>query len=343
MATSREDISCFRAAFECLRRANSLTCIFNPVPNFSEVDLSLIRKRNESWFHRFSVDASGPYQAKFSMIDCAKLSAFSYLGGNSDYILWGANLIAWLFIFDDFYGEAVKTKQKTELDSFYNSLLESTRQCKAVEDSPLHHGLVDLVRKGQVIDERWRERFANSLEKYFRGCLMEFNYRHEGKVLGLKDYRYLREHSIGVYPLLDLIEEQTIKIGSLVDFRENATFAEFDKMICLLCAWVNDLYSMPKELHAEDPINLVLVIQREDGCSLPEAFERALQVIYEDYERALAFQAEILRSTNNSFLAQRYMELALCWPTGNYYWSRETLRYHEKNLGKSRISMADYS
>jgi len=274
---------------------------FFPQPvSYCSKDLSSARLENSSWFEKFRSHHQDSYDSNFKDLDCAKLSIYSFIGGDLEYVIWGADLIAWLFIFDDFHGEARSHESQVELDSLARSLKESAEKGLSTQpDSPLHNGLANLSRRGFDLDDNWSTRFSNSLESYFSGCHQEYGYRVQGQRLDFNTYRNVREHSIGVYPLLDFIERLTISEESLAPFRQKQVFVDFDRSICLLCAWVNDVYSYPKEKSDKDPNNLISVLIRDSGISLNDAENAAIEVIHQEFIKLEAAESLILKQYEN--------------------------------------------
>jgi hypothetical protein len=92
--------------------------------------------------------------------------------------------------------------------------------------------------------------------------------------------------------------------------------------------WVNDLYSWNKERLADDPHNLVTVLQHHEGCNLQEAVRRscrmiasAARIVIEMGERLPALFPEHVRGM------ERYTINIHHWLGGYCNWYGITRRY----------------
>ncbi|MFT3928571.1 MAG: terpene synthase family protein [Myxococcales bacterium] len=268
----------------------------------------------------------GPSLERFAAIHCGSFAAHTYPRASSELVELGANLIGWLYLFDDAYGERcgdVRTLEAT-LRTFEELIFHGELPAAP---SPFHGALADLrARISHLGGESVLQRFGYSLRLYFEGCLLEFPYRSTGRYPSLPVYRSLRRWSVGALPVFDLIEltlEQPLD-STMV---QKESYCGLRDAASSLCAWTNDLYSFHKEQHAHDPHNLVAVIMRERALTAEQAFADAVQLYNSDlaaFDRALE---TFTCAPDTSPREVAYMRGLCDWVYGNHQWTKLSRRY----------------
>ena len=259
-------------------------------------------------------------------IRCGSCAAHTYPTADGAVVVLGAKLITWLFLFDDAFGEGRQAIDSRELMDTFASYEGALRRGRLPRDpTPFHEALVDLGAEADRLGgSEWHGRFADSMARYFDGCLLERPYRRREEVPTLAAYRRLRAWSIGTFPVFDLIELARDAVLS-PDEASDPALAEVRERAALLCAWVNDVYSHRKESEESDPLNLVTVLGREFGLPEGEAFLAAAEV----YNTDLALfdrRAAELRLDGPPRVASVVRGLD-DWVHGNYAWTALSRRY----------------
>ena len=115
-----------------LEKAKDMSEFSNKISNYlfslqgnpwtASIYLDEVRKKNEKWALDEGLISSPVALRHFLRIDCASFAAHTYPTSKKDMISLGADLIAWLFLFDDYYGEARYISDFQKLEAFFSSL-----------------------------------------------------------------------------------------------------------------------------------------------------------------------------------------------------------------------------
>ncbi|MFB9535581.1 MULTISPECIES: terpene synthase family protein [Streptomyces] len=136
-------------------------------------------------------------------------------------------------------------------------------------------GLWERTTEG--MSARWRERFTADYTDYLDATEEEVALRRNGVRLSLEPYVRLRRRTITLLPLLDVLE----RTGNapLVECPQvSALLGELRQALADVAGWANDLASAADDAAAGQD-NLVTVLARQDGCSLPAGRARAAGMV----------------------------------------------------------------
>jgi len=277
------------------------------------------------WVRRFRLAEEPKVWAKMARTRPAVLAANCYRKAELDALTLGADLIAWLFLFDDGQGEGAEVAEMAQLFDGYEQVL-STGTLPS-DAGPLHLALADLRRRMLALSGPvWLDRFELSMRQYFDGCLLEVPYRRSGRSPSFRNYRLLRSWSIGTFPVLDLIEPA---LGSTLptEVTDRPAWRELRELAVQLCAWTNDIYSYNKECGDRDPINLVQVMRREHDIDAGEGRKAAIRIYQSDLTRFGVLRARYNAAADTSDIERAYSRSLEDWIWGNVAWSQATVRY----------------
>jgi hypothetical protein len=288
-----------------------------------------IDARNQAWAIAFGLAPTAAAAARHAAIRCASFAAHTYPRAPFDVVGIGADLITWLFLFDDQIGEGSLDADGEALTVRLMTYEETVRTgSHPLDGTVFHRALVDLrVRCLALANEDWIRRFADSLAQYFKGCVLELPFRRAQATPALGEYRGIRALSIGAYPVFDLIE---LALGALDESdigRTDLYRAKYEA--ALLCAWVNDIYSYPKERSDQEPLNLVAVIAAERQLSPTDALVAAIELYRTDLA-SFETHVEAVRATSPGSALDAYLGGLEDWVHGNTAWTRLCGRYIDR-------------
>ncbi|HEX6242975.1 MAG TPA: hypothetical protein VFZ61_18810 [Polyangiales bacterium] len=280
------------------------------------------------WAARFSLAENAIELARVRSIRVGELAAYTFSREKVEVVQLGADLITWLFLFDDAVGEApahmTEAEHRRVLDSYARVIRD--RHLPA-QSTAFHHALLDLVTRALQLGASadWLARFAHDMTDYFAGCADESQYRRNGRAPSVAAYRELRRQTVGTSPVFAIIE---LGVSGMVDSAEMARpdVVEARAIAALLTAWVNDVYSFPKEAAAQDPLNLVITLANEYQLDVREALEQAVEVYNLDLLELERIIDEV-RATCPSDALMGYLQGLLEWVHGNRIWTRLCGRY----------------
>lgn len=275
-------------------------------------------------------------------IDTAFFAAHTYAYGSPFTVELGADLISWLFLFDDAYGEAKIIEDPAELEFFFRDMLAYlATEREGFHFTPFHSAMLQLIKRAELeAHPDFRTRFLLSLKSYFDGCLAEYRYRSTISVPSLREYRRIREGSIGAYPVFDLIELGVSKQGYSSDIWQQPFMIEARRFAAYLCSWVNDLFSFSKETLEKDPLNLISVMAKEENLNAGEAFSRACDVHAQDGQIFDRIVHEALLVYESNPFVRRYLIGLKYWTSGNFYWTLTARRYLDADDALAKLAPA---
>jgi (+)-eremophilene synthase len=295
-----------------------------------------ITRATDRWVEKYRLTETEKAKARYRLIDCGMCASYLYRHAREDIVQAASDLTAWLFIFDDYFGEAEQIGSLADLQDYCHSLEGVVEgRCTRGFPTPFHRSLADVCnRMAAAFGPRWRAAFWESFEVYFTGCLAEFDYRLEGVVPTYDEYRGYRKGSIGVFPIFELIDAPTSFLEPRV--RRDPLFAELREHAAILCGQCNDMASYEKECHDGDPNNLVRVVRNHFGASEAATLDRCVAIHARDLEHFRGIVATVMSDP-------RYEEIrAYCkglqdFVTGCYAFHRRSRRYKRESFHLIRL------
>lgn len=181
--------------------------------------------------------------------------------------------LAWYGYIDDLYDEVTISKDATA----YQQMLNETGTILASTD-PLSCPATSITTRATAelwhdiipgFSPAWRERMAGDLMDWLEVYGRESQHRAEEHQLELESYLDFRQRSSSMYSVLNLVEyDQGFELPPhLVP----GPYRDMMSTSVDLAAWVNDVYSIEKELALDDFHSAVIIISRTHGCTLQEA------------------------------------------------------------------------
>ncbi|HKO94082.1 MAG TPA: terpene synthase family protein [Polyangiaceae bacterium] len=239
-----------------------------------------------------------------------------------------ADLIGWLFLFDDRFADGELRRQPAQLAAIHARLTNILRLEIVAPENPIEACLQHLFERFAAhAPEHWVRRLGDSVRLYFEGCELEARCRAAGTRCSLEEYLVIRLLSVGVYPMLDLVEfTQDAFLGECEVGSELVAGAR--RAATLSTAMTNDLYSSHKESLEDDSFNAVLVVSQDEGLSFQAAFERIQQLQRGFHEQFAEFEAKLLNAQCSSAV-RAFLGGASVWMEGNRQWSASCARYNQ--------------
>ncbi|MGW3121053.1 terpene synthase family protein [Streptomyces sp. NPDC001107] len=249
----------------------------------------------------------------------------------------GCSFVGWFCTFDDqFDGALGRDPQAVQAHiETLRELVHSAPGTPLRGASPVAVAFADLwAREQDGMSPAWRSRAARHWDQYLQAQVQEALHRRDAVEPDVEEYLQLRYASGFMPPLWDAVERiwrcevpATAYNAPLLRTMRDAANQNINI--------VNDVYSLAKEEAHGDHHNLVLVLERQEACSRPEALritnrminnwmqefltaEAQLPLLYETLGMPAHARTNVARFTQGMRAAIR----------GNYDWCSRTARYH---------------
>lgn len=218
---------------------------------------------------------------------------------------------------------------------------------RPLADVPLIRALADLSHRFDTLaTPAWKKRFARHLMDIMAGGLRDIQLRDGGTPLPLSEYIPLRRDASAVLTCFDVIE-----ICADTELPDQVYHSPILQEIILagadLFAWINDLYSVDKEIACGIVSNLILVLQYERQLNRQQAFVAARALINDRVNDLLAAQQRLPKlidtlhlDTSTQQAVHRYVAgIRDCIAGSNQWHAHGTRRYQlPEASGRARWS-----
>lgn len=279
-----------------------------------------------SWVKRFKL-VTAEQVPGFERIICGTAARFGFFSASPEVVGIAADLISWLFLFDDAYPEGTYRFDVKGLElacDRYLNLLENFPHVPP--HSHFAGALINLrERLGLHAPASWLARFTQSLRYYFQGCVREAHFRQSNTVPSVAEYMDLRRASFGYAPVADLME---LIFGTYLTDEERASL-QVIRLRTLgvdISAYVNDLYSYEKENAVGDVCNIVKVVELNQGLSADAACAKVGQLHDEALGQLLLMESQ-LGAIPTSPAVRNLARAIREWSQGHHDWSIRCRRY----------------
>lgn len=287
------------------------------------------------WAYRFMLIVDEETSQLLRRVKFTHLAAGGYPTAGLEALKLACDWCTWLFFYDDWYCDDAASefaRDPLKLAAVHRRLLEilSGQARPQSDDSPLAHTLSDLRRRFlQRAGNTWMGFFLRAVRAYFQANLWEVETRASGRIPPIGVYTKMRPYAGAVHTVFDLLD---IALGQRlpVDLREHVMLQQLVLMANNCICWVNDIFSVTKEIQEGNRNNLVLLLSHEQGLTLPQAVEAAVDLHnrellgFLELERRMPGFAPGFEEPLSAFLRG-----VRAWIFGNLAWSRTTARYQE--------------
>lgn len=313
--------------------------LYCPFPTAVNPHAAAVQHDTVAWVRHFQLVRSDAASQRFHAAKFGWLAARAYPRADFDELALASHWNVWLFMLDDQCDEGGIGKDPARLGVLFASLL-GILQRPPTDPPPgaLASALHDLWRRMRArAAPAWRLRFIKDAADYFTACLWEAANRAAGRTPTVQDYIAQRPLTGGLITDVDLIDlTEHIDLPEAV--RLHPTIQRLTSMANNVVCWSNDLISLAKEIRHGDVHNLVLAIQHERRCDLPEAMARAAALHDHEVAGFLSLERRIPSwgPAIDMDLA-RYIAVLRSWMRGNLDWAFETGRYRPPASATGRV------
>lgn len=245
----------------------------------------------------------------------------------------GSDIFGWFLLFDEQF-DADRGNQPGTVHAAISEISKVLRDEGGPHASPAATSLADIWnRERQGMSAAWQRRAARNWQDYLATYVLEAANREQSAELSVDAYMKLRDKSGVMYVLLDLVERiGRFEVPDAVADSPPVRTAYL--MTVQVVNIVNDMHSLGKEEKRGDLHNLILVLEREQGCSRAEAIRLTREMVRGWTDNFLRAEAalpaacdEFGISLSDRTAGYRLMEGMRAAMRGNHDWCASTVRY----------------
>ncbi|HEY4035015.1 MAG TPA: hypothetical protein VGL94_13730, partial [Ktedonobacteraceae bacterium] len=186
------------------------------------------------------------------------------------------------FLFDNQLDEGNIRKQPERIQLAIEHLIAIMSDPSITPQSPIAEAFADFwQRTVHNTNPDWQRRFIDSMAKYLFACLWQAQNHVQGHIPDVDTYVEKRRLAAATLPVLDLIDI-ALRITLPPHVYESQELQSLRLITANMVCWVNDLYSLPKELAHGDTHNLVVILQHAHKCSLDDAIYHTCRMIEDE-------------------------------------------------------------
>jgi hypothetical protein len=243
-----------------------------------------------------------------------------------------SEVVLWLFIVDDQFDPGMPGSEDSycaELAQKAGAILAGHERADACQDPLLECASRFRTQISPMMSLRWWNRFATHLLQFLESVLREATVHAMGATPNRQTYLARRQFTSGWHVLAALLEleaELDLPPDDVLDSEQHTACCTAAADVA--CA-INDLLSLGKELAAGEKHNLVLVLQREHGCSIAEAAEQTRAWIDARLNDYFAARTAFTSRHADVAVVDRYVQGLENLMRGSLDWSLESGRYRQ--------------
>lgn len=268
------------------------------------------------------------------------LAARVCLGASAKILNIVSDFVVWIFIFDDHCEQVLRRGELVSWSNTFSHIIEIAEgDGHSREESYFVKAFRDIMqRTHEFVDAKWFRRFAQDLDDYFEGLILEEQSHSNQSVLNLDTYWEIRAKTVAAYCLFDWHE-----VSESAPLPEpiwtNPCVQNLRTAANIHIACVNDICSLHKEIQGGEKCNLVLVIQRQYELSLKDSLEYAARMVEQEVETFLKLKT-CLPSFGEPVDAalERYIQGLCNSMRANLDWSLESSRYNSADCQLLTVS-----
>ncbi|MGW4895941.1 terpene synthase family protein [Kitasatospora sp. NPDC004240] len=280
--------------------------------------------------HPLIADPDHPAYAHWEVVE---LAALGYPDAGPEELALAADLMGFYFLFDDQF-DGPLGRRPAEVTPICGRLIEVLHGARPDPSSAVQTAFADLwERSARGMPARWQARAAYNWEWYLASHPAEAAGRISERPPDRNGYLVLRRGTAAMETIFDMVE----RLGRFEvppGVFHHPVLRQLRQLAADIPSLSNDVRSFPLEAPRGDVNNLVMIVQRERGCSAEEACavvlaEAQLMVdrCHELYAELPAVHRGLGLSRVERIVAQRYADGLLTWLAGYLRWERRTGRY----------------
>ncbi|MBG0851347.1 hypothetical protein I2W78_05625 [Streptomyces spinoverrucosus] len=299
--------------------------------------LDQAREHHIAWLREHSLLTSTAQVQRYLTYRMSEAVACCYPDAGGADLAVATDFTGWARLFDDML-DAPGVNSVRTAEEARNRLLALSSKAPTVSGvspcTPIETSFADMwSRVTEGMSPSWQQRFTRILDRFLAACCTETRNRQQHTQLTAEQYRTLRRDSVWCEGFFALIE-RTNRLEVPAQLFSTSQFTVVQNAGSDLVALLNDLYSFKVEESKGDCHNMVLITEKERGCSRDEAIAHVRQDIKDltrqflDGEGHLpALYRSLGLNAHQRLAAERYVEGMRNFVATTRDWSATSDRY----------------
>ena len=227
-------------------------------------------------------------------------ASWAYPTASKELLEFLTDWYSWGFIEDDARDESSLSETPVELREHQRPHLAVLRDGESVDShTPLSRTFATLRDRWSAWGtDTWRTRFEKHHLDYFAAHRWEARNRSLGQVPLRNEYLRNKQIAAGMYLIYDLVA-LTGGIERSSRLYRHPVYNDLLEAGANVLCWTNDIYSLEKELVADDVNNFVAVVRQEQQCSMRTAVETVTELIATETERFERLRTRLVDETGD--------------------------------------------
>jgi hypothetical protein len=267
---------------------------------------------------------------RYDPLNIGLLASLTYPEAPPDKLLVIAAFLSWIFIQDDYYDNILISLDPNRLQRKVDMYVSVVNGEKPSPDAnSVIIALAEVIERIEnLAAPSWMHRFARSMHDFWtNGIVGETRFRTQGIVPNIDAYMRMRLYSIGVLPVLYLVEfSQGFTLPDHVI--KHPSIQQLWQLTAQIIIYTNDVLSYQKERRVSDPNNLIHVLMHHEGVSFPVAVDHAVRMHNKDLQDFMSL-ADALPDWGPEVapLVNKYIAGHRAWIRGALDWQTKSGRY----------------
>ncbi|RKN12166.1 terpene synthase family protein [Streptomyces radicis] len=304
-------------------------CSLLPFQALANPDAERARERHLEWVVGHGLARGAAALRRYRALRLADLASSAHPEAAGDDLDLVTDAVCVAFTLGDQYGDPRVTQPEriTRITTELAAIAYRLPGAPPELDLPLTRAHADVWRRCAAgMSPAWRARAAGSLTRFLRARLQEAHNRALGVRPREDAYLGLRGHAVGAAPCFDLIERAgRFEVPPAAYWsRELRALTRHAGDVVLLC---DDVHAAERAEAAGDPHNLVLIRQRERGCTRAEATGQVVDLARERVEAFRTVAAAVpgllgawRLDARGVAAVERYLAGLRAWMVANQLW-----------------------
>lgn len=320
------------------RESITIPDIYCPFPSQISPYLEQVRRYTLEWVQSFNLVQKETALQYYLAADFSGFSCRVYPMASLEELFFINDWVSWIALFDDWFDDSRLGTQPAYMYQIHQHLLTILQEdsSHATPQGPVAEALADIWRRADKLgSSTWKRRLAQHHADYFAACRWDAENRAHKSIPAIDAYIDNRRNSVANTISFDMFDlAQHIEFPA--EIYGSQLFQAILRAANNIVGWINDVYSLKKELAHGEICNLVIVVQYAHHCSLQEAVNQVCTMIETETRR---FQEMVQHfptySAEWDAEIRRYLFDLGKWIRGPLDWYHETSRYEYTKKGKA--------